>query len=249
MVPPPFGRLVMAADHAPLGMFSELTDIPHLLNQCAEIGINHVIALPGVVRRHSDAAAKLGVSFIARLDGNETYLSGDWTSSPYWELLCPPASAAAYGASAGIVNLVLGGAQEMASIRTVSEAITKASAASLPIMVSTMILDRSSEISSPFSARTSDIVFGAYFAEQIGADAINLYSRGNAEAVQEIQSVCTVPLYVANFLSPMEPLPDLFIRTCIEASAAGFCVGEALWRSKDMRATADALMKGFLSSR
>src|SRR5258706_340749 len=104
------GALVVAFDHAPLGLQRGLEDISRKVRDLLPQQPDGVILNCGVLKHlGSDFRAFGQTAAIARLDGNRTHLGGDWTASPDWELFFSAATAKRFGASAAIVNLLLGG--------------------------------------------------------------------------------------------------------------------------------------------
>ncbi|WP_033344973.1 beta/alpha barrel domain-containing protein [Catenuloplanes japonicus] len=216
---------MVAFDHAPLGLFAGLRNLPGIVSALADVKPDAVILNFGPMKRLGAELARSGIDTVLRLDGNRSYLAGDWTSSDEWELFYSVETAVKVGAAGVIANLLLGGPGEMASIRAVSTAAAAAHAARLRFYVSSIVLNQPGG---------DGKAFGARMAFELGADVVNMYGA-DPRVVEEAVSWCDGGALLAQG-APKSGQPEAVIgwaKECMVAGATGVCVGEAVWGADD----------------
>jgi fructose-bisphosphate aldolase, class I len=230
--------VIVAFDHAPLGLLPGLDAMDSLLAQFVRYQIEGYIVNYGVLKHLTREISDLSITPIARLDGNHTYLGGDWTKSPEWEMFYSVEACQKVGARAAIVNLLLGSPAELASLRVVAKAAAACREGALPLFVSAMCFCKPAQ----HSAENSCHAFAARMAYELGADVVNVYGTSDANTIKEVRHWCPLPLYVQG--APVASDGDLtyWARECVGSGAKGVIVGRAAWQSPDPNETVRQLI-------
>src|SRR5688500_14570762 len=92
------GRVVVAFDHAPLGLLDGLDRMSEIIRAVLPGKPAGIILNFGPMKRFGELLTAADVPAILRLDGNRTFLAGDWLGSPEWELFYTVEAAAEAGA-------------------------------------------------------------------------------------------------------------------------------------------------------
>jgi DhnA family fructose-bisphosphate aldolase class Ia len=224
--------LVLAFDHVFLGL---LPGIGHTENTIAALLPAHpdaIIMQPGVLRKVGSALLDHQVTPILRLDGNRTYLAGEWTRSPEWEIFYTAEFAAKAGAKAAIVNLLVGSPAELSSIKAVATAVEACQDVGMPLLVSAIALNQTSQ-STP-SDPVANQPFVARLAYELGADFVNAYDVTDPGLVRSILPVCPIPTIMSGG-SRIKTHKGLVRWTgdVVREGAAGVCLGRAVWQNPD----------------
>jgi DhnA family fructose-bisphosphate aldolase class Ia len=227
--------VILALDHAPLGLLDGLDRAEEILFETNNMPLNGAIINYGVLKRLRDADARSDLPLICRLDGNRTFLSGDWTKSAEWELLYSADACKRTGASGAVVNLLLGGPAEMASIEVVARAAVTCRDVSLPLLVSAMYVGEE---------RIGDEhAFAARMAYELGADAVCAYDVRDPKSLSSVMRWCPVPVYAQG--APDEGGHAGLARWaagCVAAGARGVVVGRPVWQNPDPIGSLRALL-------
>ena len=227
--------LFLAFDHIFLGLLPGIEDIERKIVATLPAKPDGMILNYGVLLQLGPAIASAGVAPILRLDGNRSYLTGEWTKSPEWEMFYTAECAARAGAQAAIVNLLVGGPSELASIKVVARAAAGCQEAGIPLVVSAIALPsmrpwrrhRTDE-------RRSRTIFAARLAYELGASIVNVYSVADPSIVQEILPLISVPAVISGGPGPGR-LAELthWVAGALSKGAAGICVGRAVWQGSE----------------
>lgn len=222
--------VIVAFDHAPLGLLPGLDRMDTLLREFAAQPLAGIIVNYGVLKRLSRENPQPSVNPIVRLDGNRTVLGGDWTRSAEWELFYRADACQQLGARAAVVNLLLGGPAELLSLKVVAQAVLACQNAGLPLLVSAMCLATTDTEEIGYSHQA----FSARIAYEMGADMVNVYSAVDGAVIREVRQWCPLPLY-AQGAPASEGAATLsrWARECVLAGAQGVVVGKSIWQHPD----------------
>lgn len=225
--------LVGALDHYPLGSQSGLERPLMVADRLIAGGVDAIIASFGILKSviGSRPPSTEPPKFLLRADGNETYLHGEWTSSPHWCRWYSASDAHAIGASGLAVNLILGGPSELESLTVVSSAARDVHHQSLGLLVSVIVVDDQDSDRLIFDPER--VMFGARVAAELGADIVNIYTNGDARLLADIPLHTFVPTVVSGLGPIRRESPGVAsLRMAGELGFAGACLGRALWGSE-----------------
>ncbi|HVD14332.1 MAG TPA: fructose-bisphosphate aldolase [Actinomycetota bacterium] len=148
-------------------------------------------------------------------------------------LLCTPAEAAAMGADALAVFLVLGAADGATFADNVQAVATTARAAArvgLPVVVETVL----------WGARATDprdpelLALGCRMAAELGASVVKTQYTGDPESMAEVVGGCPVPVLVLGGPRAGDEAALLDeTRDALRAGASGVVYGRRLWQADD----------------
>src|SRR5258708_2551476 len=240
--------LVVALDHAPLGLAAGLDHIERKVEAILAGHPDGLIANYGWLKRIKQGEGPAQTSLIARLDGNRTYLAGDWTKSDEWELFFGVDACVRIGAQAGIVNLLLGSPAELASLNVVARAVAACDAVGVPLVVSAMyvpVMEQGSKRErahpSSGSLRTRPQAaederpgqgrcFAARMAFELGADYVIAYDTVDPHDLTEVKRWCPSPI-LAQGAPPGQPVElAAWACACVSSGARGVVAGRAVWQ-------------------
>ena len=221
--------VIVAFDHGPLGLLPGLDRMDALISAFEDLPLDGLILNYGVLKRFGRAQPSMPVTPIARLDGNRTVLGGDWSKSAEWELFYSVEACQRVGARAAIVNLLLGGPAEMASLRVVAQAAAACQRAKLPLYVSAMCVGDEGADWPPGHRQA----FSALMAYELGADVVIVY-EATAGVLAEVRRWCPLPLYAQGAPSAGHGRDlEAWAAQCVAAGAKGVIVGRSVWQSTD----------------
>ncbi|WP_229075185.1 hypothetical protein [Actinoplanes sp. DH11] len=227
------GRVVVALDHAPLGLLPGLERVSHTIGTLVSVQPDAMILNFGLLKRFGASLAAAGVAPILRVDGNRTYLAGDWTASDEWEMFYSAESAANVGASGVIVNLLLGFPAELASLKVLASAASAAQQTGLELYVSSIAADPGTGSADELRDRQA---FAARMAFEMGADVVNVYGAGDPTVIEHVAPWCDADLLAQGAPSgPSAGAAANWAEKSVAAGAAGVCVGQSVWGDKDPR--------------
>ncbi|GGM51301.1 hypothetical protein ACFFX1_08655 [Dactylosporangium sucinum] len=223
--------VLVAMDHAPLGPLPGLAPIEAVARAVRRSGPAGLVVNYGLCRRLSGGSDADGCDLVVRLDGNQTYRYGDnWPDWPDWELFYRPADAARAGARGAAVNLVLGAAGELASLRVVARAAAECAAAGLYLVVSAISVDPPG---TPAALRLEHRCAAVRMACELGADVVVAYDA-DPDTVGVIRDWSYRPMLAQG--APADGGPAGLARwakACASAGANGVCVGRMIWSAED----------------
>jgi DhnA family fructose-bisphosphate aldolase class Ia len=233
------GQVVVAVDHAPLGLLPGLERVSRTLDALTSIQPDAMILNFGLLKRFGPNLSGAGVAPILRLDGNRTHLAGDWTASDEWEMFYSAETAARLNATGVIVNLLLGFPAELASLRVLAAAAAAAQQVGLRLYVSSIVQD--ADAGSAHERRDRQ-AFAARMAFEMGADVVNIYGASDPTVIEHVTPWCEADLLAQG--APPGASADVaanWAEKSIAAGAAGVCVGQSVWGAKDPRAQLSAI--------
>lgn len=165
----------------------------------------------------------------------------DWTTidermrdvGERYRVLCSPGEAAALGAGAVVMYLIMGpedGAMFADNVRAVADAASAANRAGLPLIVEATL----------WGSRMSDrkdpelLAYCCRIAAELGADAVKTEYTGDAATMRGVTEACPVPVLTlggARGGSEEEVLENA--RGAIEGGARGLIFGRNVWQADD----------------
>jgi fructose-bisphosphate aldolase / 2-amino-3,7-dideoxy-D-threo-hept-6-ulosonate synthase len=225
------GAVIVAFDHAPLGLLDGLGNICRQVEGILPSHPSGVVLNLGVLKRLAGKISEADVAAIMRLDGNQTYLAGDWTASADWELFYSAETAVRAGAAGAIVNLVLGGPAELSSLKVVARAAAACGELGIPLYVSAIVISNKNDL---HKEEAHEQAFAARMAFELGADYVNLYGVSDPSSIEYASAWCDVPIIAQG--APRGGSPSEvanWAEKCGAAGAYGVCVGQAVWGSAD----------------
>lgn len=200
-----------------------------------------VLISPGLLARSARQFGHRGAaSAIVRTD----FIALDERLKHYGDLhrmLCTPREAAALGADAVIMYLVLGvedGGTLADNVAAVARTAAQAHEVGLPLIAEVVAWGSQAP-----DRRDADLLtFGCRVAVEAGADAIKTEYTGDVESMRRLVEACPAPVTVlggAKLDSPDE-LYDV-TRDALGAGVAGVVYGRNIWQADDPVAVADAI--------
>jgi DhnA family fructose-bisphosphate aldolase class Ia len=228
------GRCVMVAlDHGGIaGPVAGIADPAAVVRDCLAGGADSVLATRGVVK------AALGewdrsLSFVLRLTGGFTVLGGGFEE----ELVCEPATAAAYGAAGVAMTVKFGHEREGDFIRQASLAACECERLGLPVLIEAMAWAEGKKASDP-----EGIKLAARAAQEIGADIVKTYYTGDPDSFHAVVEGCPAPILVLGG-ERSDSLESLFrdVADSIRAGGAGVAIGRNIWGQDRTRAMVEAM--------
>lgn len=158
-----------------------------------------------------------------------------------YRVLASPREAAALGAGAVVMYLILGpeaGSQFADNAQAVAKAAREAHEVGLPVIVeATLWGSRISEKKDP-----DLLAFGCRMAAELGADAVKTEYTGDPETMREVVEACPVPVLTlggAKGGSEEDVLANA--RGAIEGGAKGLIFGRNVWQADDVAAMSASL--------
>jgi fructose-bisphosphate aldolase, class I len=152
----------------------------------------------------------------------------------HYDVLCSPAEAAALGAEAITMFLIVGHREGRAftdNVRAVAKAAQQARVVGIPLIVESVL----------WGSRVIDnkqdpelLAFGARVAAELGADAIKTAYTGDPETMKQVVAGSPVPVLVLGGARAETPEPVLTAtRGALAAGARGVVYGRNVWQADD----------------
>jgi len=229
---------VVALDHIPLGVMKGWENAGETLKVITSGKADCLILNFGIIKLFKELLTENNTTkFILRLDGSPSYLVEDWRTASRWDMLYTLDDATRLGASAVIVNLLVGSSVEMQSVITASKIASAALERNLPVFISAI-----PPVNTKNDNDDLDVsIFAARFAAEIGADVVNTYYSGNMEGLSRIVSVCPAPVILAggNLNSDEQTIKRAYV--AMQSGCSGICFGRSIWQSKSPKLVMEAL--------
>jgi fructose-bisphosphate aldolase, class I len=187
---------------------------------------------PGLLARSANLFAHRGAaSPIARLDfltiADQTRTYGD-----VHRVLCDPARAAALGADAVIMYLLIGAADGQTfadNLTAIARTVDQAHRLGLPLVAEVVAWG-----SAAADRRDADLLgFGARVAVEVGADLIKTEYTGDPESMARVVSGCPAPVLVLGGAKGSEEALLEMTRDALRAGASGVIYGRNIWQADD----------------
>ena len=218
--------LVVALDHIPLGIMPGWEHAEKTLKAVIAGQPDYIVVNFGILKRFS-ALFQGGPRTVLRLDGSPSYLVDNWLDAAEWHLLYSIEDALRLGASAAIVNLVVGGPAEMQSVRAVARAASACLERQFSLFVSAVPSAKALE-----RDHTEVTAFAARLASELGADIVNLYYDGDAKGLEYIVPTCPAPIVLAGGALKSDVDTLRRVRFAVDAGCLGVCYGRSIWQSR-----------------
>jgi DhnA family fructose-bisphosphate aldolase class Ia len=218
---------IVALDHIPLGIMSGWEHAEETLRVIVEGKPDYIVANFGIIKRFS-SLFRDGPGTILRLDGSPSYLVEDWRKASRWDLLYTVDDAVRLGASAVIVNIIVGGKVEMASICVATQIAGACLEKQVPLIISAI---PAAEIAEHNTVEVA--AFAARLASELGADVVNSYYDGDVTGLEYLVTICPAPVLLAGGATPKSDAETLRRAAfAIDAGCVGICFGRSIWQSK-----------------
>ena len=230
-------QICLAIDHAPIKWHPKLMRSNDVIENLSASSVNAVYGTYGTVSRNVELIKKKGWDVGLRVDGNETDFRQTWTHSNDWVHFYSPQVAKDIGANFIVMNLCLGVKFELQSIKACAKAILEAAEQGITTVVSCIpFKEEGGEYG--ISQNPLDHIFACLQARELGADKVILYSCGNDKIVDEANREINFEFWTAGF-SPAAS--KKFYKSFVQSSSTTACVGEQLWSSDNVDASAREL--------
>jgi len=226
--------VVVALDHGGIaGPIAGIEDPAAVVRACVEGGADAVLATRGVAKAALGEWDR-GTALLLRLTGGFTVLGGGFEE----ELICEPATAAAYGAAGVAMTVKFGHAREGYFIRQASLAICECERLGLPVMIEAIGVAAGKRPTDPACVRLA-----ARAAQELGADIVKAHYTGDPESFRAVVSGCPAPVLVLGGEKAEGPEP-LFrdVYDSLLAGGAGVAIGRNVWGGGDALAMVEALV-------
>ncbi len=213
--------VVVAIDHGGIaGPVKGIEKPASVIRDCVTAGADAILATRGIVRA-SLGEWDRGTSIILRLTGGFTVLGGGFEE----ELICAPATAAAYGADCVAMTVKFGHKREGEFTKQTSLAIGECELLGMPVMVEAMAKAEGKKSNDPEGIRLA-----ARAAQEIGADIVKTYYTGNPDSFRAVVEGCPVPIVILGG-EKNDSMKSLFedVFWSIQAGGAGIAIGRNIW--------------------
>ncbi|MFZ2636263.1 MAG: hypothetical protein WBH97_05525 [Rectinemataceae bacterium] len=225
--------VVVAIDHGGIaGPVKGIEKPALLIRDCVAAGADAILATRGVVRAAMGEWDR-GTSIILRLTGGFTVLGGGFEE----EMICPPETAAAYGADCVAMTVKFGHKREGEFTKQASLAICECERLGLPVMIEAMAKAEGKK-----SNDADGIRLAARAAQEIGADIVKTYYTGDPDSFRLVVEGCPVPIVILGG-EKNDSLKSLFedVYWSIQAGGAGIAIGRNIWGQGRTRAMIEAM--------
>jgi len=237
--------LIVPMDHPVYyGALPGIEDPRALVRDVAATPADGVLLTLATLERVADDLGGLGT--IARLDGTHTRLGShlieiDRVSSVEYAVAC--------GADAAVLNIYVGADNERDLLRKLGETAEACDRWGLPL-VGEMIpmaalakhYGKKEEVSEAVLA--DQIALASRVGAELGADVIKTNYTGSVDSFRKVVEAASVPVVVAG--GPAGKTVNDLLRTveaCMEAGAAGICMGRNVWGRPNRREVLGALSR------
>ena len=210
-----------------------------------DAGVDGVVISPGILDRTRHLFAHRGAPMtLVRSDFflmgalQPAGLGGD---AEEYRVLITPAEAAAMGADAMVLFLILGNAADAVTAdnaAAVARTARQAQAIGIPTIVEAVL----------WGSRTTDqndaaaLAYVTRLAAELGADAVKTQYTGSVESMRMVVESCPVPVLLLG--GPKTESPGALLQSSREAlstGARGLVYGRNVWQARDPQATARQL--------
>jgi DhnA family fructose-bisphosphate aldolase class Ia len=158
------------------------------------------------------------------MDGGPTDLSSDPEATG---LMCQVKDAVRLGADAVITSIWLGGEHEARTMTQAMRLAGECEAWGMPLLIETFM-------SSGVEITIDHIALISRIAAELGADIIKTYLRGDVKSYQKVTSTCFRPVVILGGEKSNDELQVLkWVKTAIDAGAAGSCIGRNVIQHKN----------------
>lgn len=215
--------LIVPIDHGlASGPVAGLEQPNKIIKTLISEGIDAILTTYGVANKFAHAFGKTGL--ILRMDGGPTDLARDPEAT---DLMCTVEDALRLGADAVITSVWLGGVHEARTMTSAMKLAGECEAWGMPLIVETFI-------SAEIEITVDHIALVSRIAAELGADIIKTYLRGDAAAFKKVTATCFRPIVILGGEKSGDELQVLkWVKTAIDAGAAGSCIGRNVFQHKN----------------
>lgn len=217
---------LLALDHAQMGVFHGLEDIPTQLDRFSKSGLDGFILNVGLAARMAKADL-VHKKLILRSSSGGSFLATEF--SPMHTNHASPETAIALGVDAVLMMAVVGGS-DYQSLQAVARDIDAYHQYSIPVIVEIIAADFS-------KTATFDIQYhGARIASELGADVVKAFY---VEGFNKVVACCPVPVVLAG--GPKERDICETARRAVKEGVKGFAFGRNIFQSDEPEALINKL--------
>jgi DhnA family fructose-bisphosphate aldolase class Ia len=226
--------LVVAFDHAlVLGPISGTVDPSEQIRQFACAGVNGVLMNFGMLAHAHGLLCDPSPSLILRLDWTSAWAAMECGGKLQSELLARPEDALRNGADAVLTYLFVGTGDlefEAKEIARNAEVARECERLGLPLIVETLARGKAA----PNPASPEWIKLHTRMAAELGADVVKTEYTGNVVTMQDVVTICPVPILVLGGERRSDAAATEAIRGIVESGAAGVFFGRNVFQSGDI---------------
>jgi len=240
------GKVVIVPIDHPLynGPLQGLEDPIKLVNLISQTEVDGILIAPGTLERVENVLGNLSV--ILRMDGTHTRLGSHVERI---SMITTVEHAVRMGADMGVLNIFCGTENEDELLQKLGMAAVACSEWGLPLMgemIPSLTLyhhyGKANDKAITQDDITDAIKLASRVGAEIGADIIKTNYTGSVESFREVVNSATVPVVVAGGPKTGGDLELLaMIRDCIEAGAAGVCMGRNVWQRDNVPGMLNAI--------
>lgn len=215
--------LILALDHGvSSGMIHGIEDIPGLIGNAHDFGVQGIVLNKGLARAYGDTAPHT-VNLVVQLSGGTRHGLPTYNKS----IVCSVQEALRLGADAVAVHVNIGNDLEDRMLTDFGLATDEAHQAGLPVFV--VIYARGGQIVNELDP--SLIAHCVRLGGELGADLVSVLYSGDTESFSRAVKACPAPVLVAG--GPSQPTLESFLnmmRTALECGAAGVLAGRNIFQ-------------------
>jgi DhnA family fructose-bisphosphate aldolase class Ia len=223
--------LIVAFDHAlVLGPIPGTIDPSDQIQQFASAGVNGVLMNFGMLGHAHGLLCDSPPSLILRLDWTSAWAATESGGKLRSELLARPEDALRNGADAVLTYLFVGTGDlefEAKEIARNAEVARECERIGLPLIVETLARGKAA----PNPASPEWIKLHTRMAAELGADVVKTEYTGSAVTMQDVVSICPVPILVLGGERRSDAAATEAIRGIAESGAAGVFFGRNVFQS------------------
>ena len=224
--------------HGPLG---GLEDPSRLVEVISKTEVDGIIVSPGILDKVAGVAGDLAI--ILRIDGTHTKLGSHLERI---DLITTVEHAVSVGADMVVVEAFCGADNEDELLQKLGFTATECFKWGLPLMGEmipvSQLKDQFGKEKASGHNINEDIKLSVRVGAEAGADVIKTRYSGTIEGFKEVTATATAPVVIAGGPKAENDSDFLhMIKDCIEAGAAGICMGRNIWGRKNPKGMLEAL--------
>ncbi len=215
--------LIVPIDHGlGSGPVAGLEQASKIIETLVSGGVDAILTAYGVAKKFAPVFGRLGL--ILRMDGGPTDLAKDPENT---DLMCTVEDALRLGADAVITSIWLGGDHETRTMKLAMKLAGQCEEWGMPLIVETFM-------SSGVEINIEHIALVSRVAAELGADVVKTYLRGDAKAFRRVTDTCFRPIVILGGERSDDELQALkWVKTAIDAGAAGSCIGRNVFQHRN----------------
>lgn len=215
--------LIVPIDHGlGSGPIAGLEQSSKIIETLISGGADAILTAYGVARKFAPVFGNVGL--ILRMDGGPTDLAKDPEDT---DLMCTVEDAVRLGADAVITSIWLGGNHETRTMKLAMKLAGQCEEWGMPLFIETFM-------SSGVEVNIKHIALASRVAAELGADVVKTYLRGDAKSYRKVTNTCFRPIVILGGEKSDGELQVLrWVKTAVDAGAAGSCIGRNVFQHKN----------------